>query len=422
MAEFASTNNMKAFLLRNSESAYSERWYTKDELASNFSSDIADFAFSGEQGVSPLYKSGNMFRAVKVMGSANLPESVYVKHILLQGADAHEVADSLCKVVAKGGNFAALAAIYSVDKGSADGGELGNIGRFTQANCIPGFESVFTAEANKPFVLDTQYGSHVVVVTDRAKPVAMRQIAVLEKTTLPSKETYNECYAKAHRFATLAAGTYEGYKKAIDSTGVYSHPMNNVTEATSNYGAISQAKEITRWVYDNKPGKASNIITVNNNYFFVVAVKAAREEGYKSVKDVAPAINDILRSEKLRDITKQEVAAKINGLATLEEVAEACKASTSTREDVAFGGTGAPSIEPALLGAASVAPEGQICGPVAGEACVYVFKVSNRQTGAFYTEEDAQNTEKQKAQYAAQMIVPVMMEYDNVKDNRARFF
>ena len=422
MAEFASTNNMKAFLLRNSESAYSERWYTKDELASNFSSDIADFAFSGEQGVSPLYKSGNMFRAVKVMGSANLPESVYVKHILLQGADAHEVADSLCKVVAKGGNFAALAAIYSVDKGSADGGELGNIGRFTQANCIPGFESVFTAEANKPFVLDTQYGSHVVVVTDRAKPVAMRQIAVLEKTTLPSKETYNECYAKAHRFATLAAGTYEGYKKAIDSTGVYSHPMNNVTEATSNYGAISQAKEITRWVYDNKPGKASNIITVNNNYFFVVAVKAAREEGYKSVKDVAPAINDILRNEKLRDITKKEVAAKINGLATLEEVAEACKASTSTREDVAFGGTGAPSVEPALLGAASVAPEGQICGPVAGEACVYVFKVSNRQTGAFYTEEDAKNTEKQKAQYAAQMIVPVMMEYDNVKDNRARFF
>ena len=198
--------------------------------------------------------------------------------------------------------------------------------------------------------------------------------------------------------------------------------MNNVTEATSNYGAISQAKEITRWVYDNKPGKASNIITVNNNYFFVVAVKAAREEGYKSVKDVAPAPNDILRSEKLRDITKQEVAAKINGLATLEEVAEACKASTSTREDVAFGGTGAPSVEPALLGAASVAPEGQICGPVAGEACVYVFKVSNRQTGAFYTEEDAQNTEKQKAQYAAQMIVPVMMEYDNVKDNRARFF
>ena len=69
-----------------------------------------------------------------------------------------------------------------------------------------------------------------------------------------------------------------------------------------------------------------------------------------------------------------------------------------------------------------MAPEGQICGPVAGEACVYVFKVSNRQTGAFYTEEDAKNTEKQKAQYAAQMIVPVMMEYDNVKDNRARFF
>ena len=422
LAEFATTTNMKAFLLRNSESSYSERWYTKEELANNLSSDIAEFAFSGNQGVSPVYKSGNLFRAVRVIGSANLPESVYVKHILLQGADARELADSLCKEVAKGGNFSSLAAIYSVDKGSADGGELGNIGRFTQANCIPGFESVFTAAPNKPFVLDTQYGSHVVVVTDPSKPVAMKQIAVLEKTSLPSKETYNECYAKAHRFATIAAGTYEGYKRAIDSTGVYSHPMNNVTEATSTYGSINQAKEITRWVYDNKPGKASNIITVNNNYFFVVALKDAREEGYKSVKDVAPVINEILRNDKLRDITKKEVASKIEGLSTLEEIAEACKASTNTREDVAFGGTGAPSIEPALLGAASVAPEGEICGPVAGEACVYVFKVSNRQTGAFYTEEDARNTEKQKTQYASQMIVPVMMEYDNVKDNRARFF
>ncbi|MBR5042223.1 MAG: SurA N-terminal domain-containing protein [Bacteroidales bacterium] len=422
MAEFAATTNMKAFLLRNSESSYSEHWYTKNELASNLSSDIAEFVFSGASGVSPVYKSGNVFRAVRTMDSAMVPDSVYVKHILLQGTDAKQKADSLCGVVAKGGNFASLAALYSVDKSSADGGEMGNLGWFTQTYTIPGFESVVTADLNKPFVLNTQYGSHVVVVTKRTKPVAKKQVAVLEKTAVPSQETYNANYAKANRFASIAGGTYEGYKRAIDSTGVYSHPMNNVTEATSNYGAISQAKEITRWVYDNKPGKASNIITVNNNYFFVVALKDVREEGYKSVKDVAPQITETLKSEKLREITKKEVAAKIAGLSSIEEIAEACNASSNSREDVAFNTTGAPSLEPALLGAASVAPEGQICGPVAGESCVYVYKVSNRQTGAFYTEDDAVNNEKQKVQYSAQMIVPVMMEYDNVKDNRARFF
>ena len=422
LPEFAATTNMKAFLLRNSDRSYSEYWYKQDELANNLSSDIAEFVFSGNQGISPVYKSGNLFRAVKTIATANVPDSVYVKHILLQGADAKHVADSLCGVVAKGGNFASLATLYSADQNSADGGEMGNLGWFTQNYTIPGFEGCVTAELNKPFVLNTQYGSHVVVVTKRTKPVAKKQVAILEKTALASKETFNDFYAKANRFATLAAGTLEGYRKAVDSTGVYSHPMNNVTEATSNYGAISQAKEITRWVYDNKPGKASNIITVNNNYFFIVAVKAAREEGYTPVSDVAANINEVLKLEKLQAKSVKDVAAKVEGMTDLQQIADALKSSVQTREDVAFGSTSAPAVEPALLGAIAKAPEGQLCGPVAGRACTYMFKVTKRETGSFYTAEDAATMEQNKARYTTQMIVPTMMEYDNVKDNRERFF
>jgi peptidyl-prolyl cis-trans isomerase D len=422
LPEFAATTNMKAFLLKNSDRSYSEYWYKQDELANNLSSDIAEFVFSGNQGISPVYKSGNLFRAVKTIATANVPDSVYVKHILLQGADAKHVADSLCGVVAKGGNFASLATLYSADQNSADGGEMGNLGWFTQNYTIPGFEGCVTAELNKPFVLNTQYGSHVVVVTKRTKPVAKKQVAILEKTALASKETFNDFYAKANRFATLAAGTLEGYRKAVDSTGVYSHPMNNVTEATSNYGAISQAKEITRWVYDNKPGKASNIITVNNNYFFIVAVKAAREEGYTPVSDVAANINEVLKLEKLQAKSVKDVAAKVEGMTDLQQIADALKSSVQTREDVAFGSTSAPAVEPALLGAIAKAPEGQLCGPVAGRACTYMFKVTKRETGSFYTAEDAATMEQNKARYTTQMIVPTMMDYDNVKDNRERFF
>ena len=155
LAEFGSTTNVKAFLLRNSEAPYSEYWYSRNELANNLSSDIADYVFSGAEGVSPVYKNGEMFRAVKTIGSAMVPDSVYVKHILLQGADSRHLADSLCGVIAKGGNFANLAALYSVDKNSADGGEMGSLGWFTQTDTIPGFESVVTAELNKPFVLNT---------------------------------------------------------------------------------------------------------------------------------------------------------------------------------------------------------------------------------------------------------------------------
>ena len=421
--DFATAGNMKAFLLKNSERAYSEYWYKKGELASNLSSDIDNFVFSDAKGISPVYRNGNLFRCVKTMATANVPDSVYVKHILLQGADARHLADSLCKVAsARGTNFSNLVAEYSVDQNSAADGELGNLGWFTQNYIIPGFEPAITAELNKPFVLNTQYGTHVVVVSQKTKPVLKKQVAVLEKTALASKETFNEFYAKANRFATIAAGSLEGYKKAVDSTGVYSHPMNNVTEATSSYGSISQAKEITRWVYDNKVGKASNIITVNNNYFFVVAIKAAREEGYKAVDEVAPAISETLRTRKLQEVTAKNVAAKIEGMNDLGEIAEALKAGRNQAESVSFGSRSRAAVEPALVGAVAAAEEGKICGPVAGMSCVYVYSVSGRETGAFTTEEDIRSEEAQKAQYVSQMVVPVMKEYDNVKDNRARFF
>ena len=422
LPEFASTTNDKAFLLRNSEQAYSEHWYKQGELRT-VSADVDDFVFGAANGISPVYKDGNTFRSVKVTGSAMVPDSVYVKHILLQGADARRLADSLCTVAsAKGSNFASLAALYSVDQNSADGGELGNLGWFTQTYTIPGFEGCVTAELNKPFVLNTQYGSHVVMVTKRTKPVAKKQVAILEKTALASKETFNEYYSKANRFATIAGGTYEGYKKAIDSTGVYSHTMNNVTEATASYGSVNQAKEITRWVFDNKKGKASNIITVNNNFFFVVALKDIREEGYQSVSQAAASINQILRDEQLRKKTCENVAAKIQGLNSLEEIASALGVASATAEDVSFSSMSRPVVEPALQGAVSVAPEGQICGPVPGIACVYVFKVDGRQAGSFYTADDIRDNESQKARYVSQMIMSEMMQNADVKDNRARFF
>ena len=77
---------------------------------------------------------------------------------------------------------------------------------------------------------------------------------------------------------------------------------------------------------------------------------------------------------------------------------------------------------PKFIGAASVAEDGKICGPVAGNIGVYVYKVTGRETGAFFTEDDAKARDAQMAQYSTQMLVPVMMEDADVKDNRARFY
>ena len=419
--EFAATeaDGMKAFLLKNSERQLSDYWYKAGEL-STISPELNDYVFGGNDGASPIVRSANTFYAAKAIASANVPDSVYVKHILLQGTGAKKVADSLMTELKKGANFAALAAVNSIDQGSMADGEIGNIGWMTQTYMIPGFESVITAEVGKPFVLNTRYGTHVVLVSKKTAPVAKKKVAILEKTSVASAETFNEYYAKANKFATIAAGTYEGYKKAVDSLGVYSHQMN-INEGTSSYGAIDNAKEVTRWAFDSKKNKASEIISVNQSYFFIAAVKAIHKEGYTPIEEVSPMIGQILYTEARNAKFKEEVAKKIEGITSLEEVAKVLNSTLSDNQEINFSTMGA-QMDPTALGAMYVAPLNEISGPAAGAAGVYVFTVNSRETESFYTADDAKMMQTQKGQYSSQMVLPVMMEAADVKDNRARFF
>ena len=414
--EFATTDNMRTFLSKNSDRSLDTYWYKAGELAT-VNAELDEQIFAGNK-LTQIVTDGNSFLAAREMDSKMLPDSAFVKHILLQGDNAEQVADSLMNVLKKGGNLANLAAAYSADQGSAADGELGSIGWMTQSYMIPGFEGVFEAAVNQPYILKTQYGTHVVVVSQKTKPVAKKQVAVLEKTALASKETFNNYYSQANTFATLAGGTYEGYKKALDSTKVYSHPAT-ISEATANYGAIDNAKEVTRWAFDNKVGKASNIITVDNNYFFVVAVKDAVKEGYTPVEKVAAQIQDKLTADKIQEKQNKEVAEKIAGAASLEEAAERLGVQVEHRDALSLGSA---SVEPALVGAISVAKEGELYGPVPGVMGTYLVRVANKEVGSFYTEDDAKSYAAQKAQYLSQMILSVMQDYDNVKDNRERFF
>lgn len=417
--EFSTTDNMKSFLARNSEKGLNEYWYKAGEL-STVNSGISEFVDANAQGTSPIVSDNNVFYAARIMATAQIPDSVYVRHILLQGATETK-ADSLLNVLVKGENFSNVAASYSADTRSAADGEQGNVGWMTQTYMIPGFESVLTAQVGKPYIVKTQYGTHIVEVAKRTAPVAKKQVAILEKTALASGETFNSYYAQASKFSKIAAGKYNNYKAAVDSMGLYSHPMK-VTEATSSYGSISQAKEVTRWVFDNKVGKVSEIITVNNNYLFVATVTGIHKEGIANIDEVKEAIRQQLYAQKASEKAAADIAQKIQGISDLQAIADTLHSSVSTGVDVRFASLAGQGLDPKFIGAASVAPEGKICGPVAGTIGTYIFKVNSRDTGSFYTEDDARNAATQMNNYTTQMILPVMMMESDVRDHRARFY
>ena len=382
--EFASTENMKSFLLANSDRQYDPTWYAAGELNA-LSKEANDFVFGKNPGVSEVFQNGNTFYAVRVIEEAQVADSVYVKFV----PSASENVDSLLTVSEP-----------------------------IWISQTPGYEDLMTVKKNEKFTT----GGLTFLVVDRTAPVAKKRVAVLQKDAVASKETVNGYYAQANTLATKSAGKYENFKTACTEEGVYAHPVSRMLESASMLGSINHTKEVTRWAFEAKVGDVSNIITVDNNYFIVAAVTRIHKEGYADVKDVAPQIKDVLYMEKSGEKLAADVAKKIEGKGSMEAIAEALQSSVSTKEGVAFSSLTSQGLDPMFIGAASVSEDGKICGPVIGSVGVYVYKVTGRDTGAFYTEDDAKTYDAQMTQYSSQALMSTMMTDAEVVDNRARFF
>ena len=383
--EFVAAENMKTFLLSKSERQLEKRWYKEGEL-NTLSADVEAFVKAAKVGdVSPVFQNGNSFYAVKVMESAQVPEQVQVKFAQAGVEGAEEV----------------LAAAEPQWSSQMDG-----------------FEDLMTTPKGQQITINGM----LFEVVDTKDPVAKKRVAILEKTAQPSDATRSACYAKANSVASKAGGKYEGFKKAVEEDGLYAHPYNKMPESTSRLGSVEHTKEVTRWAFEAKVGQVSNIISIDNKYYVVAALKGIHKEGFTPVEEVAARIRPVLYQEKAAAKKTAEVAEKINGLTDLAAVAEALGTTVSSKEGVTFASFTSAGLDNKFIGAASVAEVGALNGPLQGNTGVYVYTVTDRSEGAFFTEDDAALREQQMSYTSIQMLLPVMMDEAKVKDNTARFY
>ena len=383
--EFVAAENMKTFLLSKSERQLEKRWYKEGDLKA-LSAEVDAFVAAGRTGdVSPIFQNGNSFYAVKIMETAQVPEQVQVKYT--------------------------QAGVEGAEEALAAAGE-------EWISQMDGFEDLMTTPKGQTVTIN----GILFLVVDTKDVVAKKRVAILEKTAQPSDATRSACYAKANSVASKAGGKLEGFKKAVEEDGLYAHPYNRMPESASRLGSVEHTKEVTRWAFEAKVGQVSGIISIDNKYYVVAALKGIHKEGYTPVEEVAARIKPVLYQEKAAAKKTAEVAEKINGLTDLAAVAEALGTTVSTKEDVTFASFTSAGLDNKFIGAASVAEVGALNGPLQGNTGVYVYVVTDRSEGAFFTEDDAALREQQMSYSALQMLLPVMMDQAEVKDNTARFY
>lgn len=418
--QFVEAENLKIFLAHNSDTPLQNYYYKEGELEANYP-ELEKFVFQTKKPVVlEPFQSDDMFIAARIADTKVMSDSAYVQHILLS-ANEQERADSIIRVLNKGGNFSELAAQFSLDQ-NPNVVNPGDIGWMTQAQMIPGMESVLTMAPGKLHKLTTDYGVHIVKVAQRTKPVKKVQLALLTKEIIASEETYQIFYGQANNLASRSEGKIEKFNQIVDEEKLPVVPAYNVVEGSKQISKYQNVKEVSRWIYEAKEGDVSPIITVDNKYFFVVAVTAVRESGYAPLKSIQSQLVSLITTEKKAEKMTQEVASKIEGLASMEQIAEALNTTVTSRNDVAFGALSSQSFDPILVGAIAGAKEGAIVGPVQGNVGVYVLKVNGRETGAFYTDDDARLRATQMSNYQLNLLPYVFSDMGEVEDNRARFF
>ena len=417
--EFVAAENVKNFLARNSDVPYNPYYYKTGEL-STIAAELEEFAADAKVGESLApFQQENTFVAAKVVDVKKMPDSVFVKHILLQGENEAK-ADSIMAVVKKG-NFAEVAQVWSADQ-NPNVAEAGDLGWMTQQYMIPGMEDVLKASKGEFLKLKTTYGTHIVKVTDATKPVEKKQVAILVKESVASKATYSDFYAKANDIATKSEGSREKFNAAAKEMGVSVYPAFRVLPSAKTLANYQHTREISRWANESKVGDVSPIITVDNKYFFVVALTAVHPEGYASLNEISGDIKNYLLIKKKGEKVAEETKAAIAGATTIEEVAEKLNTTVSNQSGVAFSSLTSQQMDPKFIGAIAAAAENTLAGPVVGEIGVYYFTVRGKEVGAFYTEDDAKARTSQVFSSVATVIPTIMTQSAEVKDERYKFY
>jgi peptidyl-prolyl cis-trans isomerase D len=292
----------------------------------------------------------------------------------------------------------------------------------TQTYMLPGFESIFNSPVNKLVKLETNYGLHIVRASQKTAPSKKVQLAILEKSAVASKETFQKYYSQANDVASKSAGKIENFNKVVKEMNLVPVPAMGIEEGAKTVATYKNARELSRWVYEAEKGDVSQIISLDNKYFFVAAVTGIREAGIPSLEAMESLIKPVLQREKSNEQFYQKVKEMVAGTATLEEMAAKLGTTVSTQSGISFGALGSQSFDPYFIGAVAGAKENTLTGPLKGNIGVYIFKVDARQTGAFFTENDAKSRLQQIFSYKLQQLQGIFEKGAKVQDHRARFF
>ena len=321
--------------------------------------------------------------------------------------------DLLAQIQANPAVFESLVVTNSDDSGSVQ--NRGEYDGITPGQMVKPFNDfVFNKPIGSLGVVETEFGFHIIKVTDKQDAI---RLATIAQTVEASESTSDAIYAKATKFEAEAAE--KDFATVAKTMGLNVLPSVNVKALDENFGMFQNQRSVVRWAYEKKTdeGEVKRFNVPNGS--LIVKLKKINKEGLLPIATARPMVEPILKNEK----KTEKIKAILKG-ATLEEAAKAGKVAVATATDLTLQN---PSLagfgfEPKVVGTAFATAPNKTTDLIEGNGGVYKIKTKSVVKAPVLKSFETY-TARLKAQNATlpNRILPMLKENADIEDNRLDF-
>lgn len=430
--EFIAAEEPIQFINLTSDNRHNGFFYNLDQLPEN----LRDFASAGDtRAIFGPYLEENTYKLAKILEIAERPDSVRARHILLTpGANrtmemTRREADSLVTVIKAGTSFELMAMILSDDEGSKQTG--GDLGWFPEGMMVVPFnDACFGGSKGDMVLAETSFGIHIIEILDQSRKVKKYNIGVIDRTVIAGSATIQKIYGDASQFAA-ANPTLETFNLTTSEQGMNKRIATNITPEQKEVSGLENPRYLIMSLFETQEGKivldnSQQAVFELGEQYIVAYCTNVQEEGYAPLEDVESEIRFKLINQKKAEIISGEFNSKLAEGKSLEVISREMGINIEESAGINFKSfilQGAAGVEPALIAAASVAPDATLAGPVKGTNGVYILTVNRSEMA----ETEALDMVKDRLAAMLQIrasyeVLEALRKEAGIVDKRYRFF
>ena len=293
-------------------------------------------------------------------------------------------------------------------------------------------EDIISHAEGSTFTLERpdKLGYCIVKVTGKTTPARKYRVAMLSRNIVPSDATEKNIYNTANHFA----GQNRTYTEMIAAAQEQNLMVRSdrITMMANTIGGIANSREIVRWAFDKETeiGDVAGQVFTLDDECIVVALKDIFKQGYATLEQVRPMIENQVRLEKKGEMLMAKASEAAKGSKDISALASTLGTTVDTVSGVTFDAYyfGKFGMEPKLQAIVAATQGNKLVGPVKGAQGVYMVQIDN-QTKIANSEEEMKTKvatiRAQMAQEASQKangILTLLTDNAKITDQRNQHF